>query len=95
MFKRFTNEASIIIPIYSIIKAVGISLVRIPLWQLGPEGAYPGVPYIVFLGNLVFGHIVIIREIMLAFSIENKEVKSRVVSGTLVKYVLVALCKVT
>ncbi|KAJ6373820.1 hypothetical protein OIU78_029496, partial [Salix suchowensis] len=33
-------------------KVVGQALVGIPLWQLGPESRHPGVPYIVFPGNV-------------------------------------------
>lgn len=33
-------------------KVVGQALAGIPLWQLGPESRHPGVPYIVFPGNV-------------------------------------------
>ncbi|XP_057446914.1 uncharacterized protein LOC130738779 [Lotus japonicus] len=33
-------------------KIVGQALAGIPLWQLGPESRHPGVPYIVFPGNV-------------------------------------------
>ncbi|KAG5223156.1 d-tagatose-1 bisphosphate aldolase [Salix suchowensis] len=33
-------------------KVVGQALAGIPLWQLGPESSHPGVPYIVFPGNV-------------------------------------------
>ncbi|KAJ6373832.1 hypothetical protein OIU78_029508, partial [Salix suchowensis] len=33
-------------------KVVGQALAGIPLWQLGPESRHPGVPYIVFQGNV-------------------------------------------
>nr|XP_048329007.1 uncharacterized protein LOC107418532 isoform X2 [Ziziphus jujuba var. spinosa] len=33
-------------------KIVGQALAGVPLWQLGPESRYPGVPYIVFPGNV-------------------------------------------
>ncbi|KAL8239684.1 hypothetical protein R6Q59_016251 [Mikania micrantha] len=33
-------------------KIVGQALAGVPLWQLGPESKYPGVPYIVFPGNV-------------------------------------------
>lgn len=32
---------------------VGQALAGVPLWQLGPESRYPGVPYIVFPGDIV------------------------------------------
>ncbi|KAM3703066.1 hypothetical protein ACB098_04G067500 [Castanea mollissima] len=33
-------------------KIVGQALAGVPLWQLGPESRHPGVPYIVFPGNV-------------------------------------------
>ncbi|XP_059643268.1 uncharacterized protein LOC132285119 [Cornus florida] len=33
-------------------KVVGQALAGVPLWQLGPESRHPGVPYIVFPGNV-------------------------------------------
>ncbi|KZV41681.1 hypothetical protein F511_25504 [Dorcoceras hygrometricum] len=33
-------------------KIVGQALSGVPLWQLGPESRHPGVPYIVFPGNV-------------------------------------------
>ncbi|KAK3001094.1 hypothetical protein RJ639_020745 [Escallonia herrerae] len=33
-------------------KVVGQALPGVPLWQLGPESRHPGVPYIVFPGNV-------------------------------------------
>ncbi|WVZ15797.1 hypothetical protein V8G54_013363 [Vigna mungo] len=33
-------------------KIVGQALAGIPLWQLGPESRHPGIPYIVFPGNV-------------------------------------------
>ncbi|KAG6675893.1 hypothetical protein I3842_15G128500 [Carya illinoinensis] len=33
-------------------KIVGQALPGVPLWQLGPESRHPGVPYIVFPGNV-------------------------------------------
>ncbi|KAK8525941.1 hypothetical protein V6N13_017024 [Hibiscus sabdariffa] len=33
-------------------KVVGQALAGIPLWELGPESRHPGVPYIVFPGNV-------------------------------------------
>ncbi|KAL6839619.1 hypothetical protein ACP4OV_030558 [Aristida adscensionis] len=33
-------------------KVVGQALAGVPLWQLGPESRLPGVPYIVFPGNV-------------------------------------------
>ncbi|CAL9133503.1 unnamed protein product [Musa textilis] len=33
-------------------KVIGQALAGVPLWQLGPESHHPGVPYIVFPGNV-------------------------------------------
>ncbi|VAI84949.1 unnamed protein product [Triticum turgidum subsp. durum] len=33
-------------------KVMGQALAGVPLWQLGPESRHPGVPYIVFPGNV-------------------------------------------
>ncbi|KAH7679774.1 Fructose-bisphosphate aldolase protein [Dioscorea alata] len=33
-------------------KVIGQALAGVPLWQLGPESRHPGVPYIVFPGNV-------------------------------------------
>ncbi|XP_066375772.1 uncharacterized protein [Miscanthus floridulus] len=33
-------------------KVMGQALAGVPLWQLGPESRFPGVPYIVFPGNV-------------------------------------------
>ncbi|KAF4362527.1 hypothetical protein F8388_011354, partial [Cannabis sativa] len=33
-------------------KIVGQAMAGVPLWQLGPESRHPGVPYIVFPGNV-------------------------------------------
>ncbi|KAA8542841.1 hypothetical protein F0562_023993 [Nyssa sinensis] len=33
-------------------KIVGQALAGVPLWQLGPESRHPGIPYIVFPGNV-------------------------------------------
>lgn len=33
-------------------KIVGQAMAGVPLWQLGPESRHPGVPYIVFPGEL-------------------------------------------
>ncbi|KAL3630490.1 hypothetical protein CASFOL_023474 [Castilleja foliolosa] len=33
-------------------KVLGQALAGVPLWQLGPESIHPGVPYIVFPGNV-------------------------------------------
>jgi len=33
---------------------MGQALAGVPLWQLGPESRFPGVPYIVFPGNKHF-----------------------------------------
>ncbi|KAJ4713548.1 ketose-bisphosphate aldolase class-II family protein [Melia azedarach] len=33
-------------------KVVGQALAGVPLWELGPESRHPGVPYIVFPGNV-------------------------------------------
>ncbi|KAK4436891.1 L-threonate dehydrogenase [Sesamum alatum] len=33
-------------------KVVGQAMAGVPLWQLGPESRHPGVPYIVFPGNV-------------------------------------------
>lgn len=33
-------------------RVVGQALAGVPLWQLGPESRHPGVPYIVFPGNV-------------------------------------------
>lgn len=33
-------------------KVMGQALAGVPLWQLGPESSLPGVPYIVFPGNV-------------------------------------------
>ncbi|KAH6781861.1 ketose-bisphosphate aldolase class-II family protein [Perilla frutescens var. hirtella] len=33
-------------------RVVGQALAGIPLWQLGPESKHPGIPYIVFPGNV-------------------------------------------
>ena len=35
-------------------KVMGQALAGVPLWQLGPESRFPGVPYIVFPGNKHF-----------------------------------------
>ncbi|KAI3454942.1 hypothetical protein Pfo_011605 [Paulownia fortunei] len=39
-------------------KIVGQALAGVPLWQLGPESRHPGVPYIVFPGNVGDGKAV-------------------------------------
>lgn len=33
-------------------KIIGQALAGVPLWQLGPESRHPGIPYIVFPGNV-------------------------------------------
>ncbi|KAK9211977.1 hypothetical protein WN943_001356 [Citrus x changshan-huyou] len=33
-------------------KVVGQALAGVPLWELGPESRHPGVPYVVFPGNV-------------------------------------------
>ncbi|XP_072952749.1 uncharacterized protein [Typha angustifolia] len=33
-------------------KVIGQALAGVPLWQLGPESKHPGIPYIVFPGNV-------------------------------------------
>lgn len=33
-------------------RVIGQALAGVPLWQLGPESRHPGVPYIVFPGDL-------------------------------------------
>lgn len=35
-------------------KVMGQALSGVPLWQLGPESRFPGVPYIVFPGIKTF-----------------------------------------
>ncbi|KAK2664551.1 hypothetical protein Ddye_003125 [Dipteronia dyeriana] len=37
-------------------KIVGQALAGVPLWQLGPESRHPGIPYIVFPGNVGDGN---------------------------------------
>jgi hypothetical protein len=38
---------------------MGQALAGVPLWQLGPESRFPGVPYIVFPGDKHFSSYLI------------------------------------
>uniref|UniRef100_A0A2P2JJM3 Uncharacterized protein LOC100779987 isoform X2 n=1 Tax=Rhizophora mucronata TaxID=61149 RepID=A0A2P2JJM3_RHIMU len=51
-------------------RIVGQALAGVPLWQLGPESKHPGVPYIVFPGNV--GDSKALAEVVQSWALHSK-----------------------